>query len=208
MKKQFIVNRQGKDFALYAGLLDQAHTEGLKRIETTLLQVPSEENGHVAIVHAIVETEKGCFSGLGDASPLNVARPMVTVLIRLAETRSKARALRDAINVGMIAFEELTPGGEGAEDDEPGEMPPARPRPAPMRRPAPRSEPAEGDGVGEATAAQIRAIYAIGRNGHNLSEAEIDARCEAEYGRRPDSLTKRQASELISSLQGSSSVRE
>src|SRR5229473_7791123 len=108
MKKEFIVNRQGKDFVLYAGLLDQAHREGLKRINTTLIQAPSDENGQMAIVHAEVETEKGVFSGIGDASPQNVGRMIAPHLIRMSETRAKARALRDAINVGVTALEELS----------------------------------------------------------------------------------------------------
>ncbi|MGH2346647.1 MAG: hypothetical protein ACRDG4_15590, partial [Chloroflexota bacterium] len=107
MKKEFIVNRQGKDFVLYAGLLDQAHREGLKRITTTLVQAPSEDNGQLAICRAEVETEKGVFSGIGDASPANVGRMIAAHTVRMAETRAKARALRDAINVGVTAFEEL-----------------------------------------------------------------------------------------------------
>src|SRR5947209_1760136 len=107
MKREFIVNRQGKDFVLYAGLLDQAHAEGLKRITTTLVQAPLPENGQMAICHAVVETAKGTFSGIGDASPDNVGRMIAMHTIRMAETRAKARALRDAINVGVTAFEEL-----------------------------------------------------------------------------------------------------
>lgn len=107
MKKEFIVNRQGKDFVLYAGLLDQAHREGLKRICTQLLQAPNAENGQLAIAYAEVETEKGVFTGIGDASPQNVSRMIAVHAVRMAETRAKARALRDAINVGVTALEEL-----------------------------------------------------------------------------------------------------
>ena len=116
MKKEFIVSRQGKDFVLYAGLLDQAHREGLKRISTELLQVPSSDNGLMAICRAEVETEKGVFSGIGDASPDNVGRMIAAHTVRMAETRAKARALRDAINVGVTAFEEL-----GDIDEDPSE---------------------------------------------------------------------------------------
>ena len=107
MKKDFLIQRDGKDFVLYAGLLDQAHQEGLKAITTALVQIPNELNGMVAICHATVETEKGTFTGLGDASPTNVTRMMAPHLIRMAETRAKARALRDAVNVGVTAVEEL-----------------------------------------------------------------------------------------------------
>jgi hypothetical protein len=114
VKKEFIVERNGRSFVLYAGLLDLAHERGLKAITTTLVQVPSDLNGHVAIVHATVETSQGTFTGLGDAAPDNVSRMMVPHLIRMAETRAKARALRDAVNVGVTALEEL------GDVDEPG----------------------------------------------------------------------------------------
>ena len=107
MKKEFIVERNGKSFVLYAGLLDQAHERGLKSVTTTLVQIPSDLNGQMAIVHATVETTQGTFTGLGDAAPDNVSRMMVPHLIRMAETRAKARALRDAVNVGVTALEEL-----------------------------------------------------------------------------------------------------
>lgn len=107
MKKEFIVERNGKSFVLYSGLLDLAHERGLKAITTTLVQVPSDLNSLTAIVHATVETSQGTFTGLGDAAPDNVSRMMVPHLIRMAETRAKARALRDAVNVGVTALEEL-----------------------------------------------------------------------------------------------------
>ncbi len=107
MKKEFIITRGEGQFVLYAGLLDEAHRQGLKSITTHLLQIPNESNGMVAICRAVVETEKGTFSGIGDASPQNVNRSMVHHIIRMAETRAKARALRDAVNVGVAALEEL-----------------------------------------------------------------------------------------------------
>src|SRR3712207_2775253 len=113
-----MIERQGKRFVLYAGLLEEAHSRGLRSIETELLQIPKSENGEVAIVKAVVRTEEGKYTGIGDASPENVNRTIAPHLIRMAETRAKARALRDAINVGVTAFEEL--GGEdGAEVVEP-----------------------------------------------------------------------------------------
>ncbi|MGH2354642.1 MAG: hypothetical protein ACRDI2_18275 [Chloroflexota bacterium] len=130
MKKEFIVERDGRNFVLYTGLLDLAHERGLKGITTTLVQVPNEVNGMLAICHATVETEQGTFTGLGDASPSNVNRLMAPHLIRMAETRAKARALRDAVNVGVTALEEL------ADTDEPDEPQPEERRPAPANRPA------------------------------------------------------------------------
>jgi hypothetical protein len=70
----------------------------------------------VAVVKATVEMEASegnrTFSGIGDASPENVGRNIVPHIIRMAETRAKARALRDAVNVGATALEELSDGDD------------------------------------------------------------------------------------------------
>lgn len=123
MREEFMITRQGKQYVLFAGLLDEAHSRGLVGIDTELVQVPEESNGQVAIVKATVQIEdaevgKGSeelrtFSGIGDASPQNVSRNIVPHLIRMAETRAKARALRDAVNVGATALEELSDSDDG-----------------------------------------------------------------------------------------------
>jgi hypothetical protein len=126
MREEFMMTRQGKQYVLFAGLLDEAHSRGLVGIDTELIQVPEDSNGQVAVVKATVQIEdaevgKGSgdpsnlrtFSGIGDASPQNVSRNIVPHLIRMAETRAKARALRDAVNIGATALEELSDGDDG-----------------------------------------------------------------------------------------------
>lgn len=113
MKPEFVIKRQGKDVVLYAGLLAEAHENGLHGIETELLQAPTEDNGRTAIVHAsayMVGPNRDTlrrFDGIGDANAENVGPMIRQHLIRMAETRAKARALRDAINIGMVSLEEL-----------------------------------------------------------------------------------------------------
>jgi hypothetical protein len=126
MREEYMIERQGKKFVLYAGLLEEAHARGLRSIETELLQVPHAENGEVAIARAVVRTEEGKFSGIGDASPGNVSRAIAPHIIRMAETRAKARALRDAINVGVTALEELGDEEEATLSREGARMPAAR----------------------------------------------------------------------------------
>ncbi|MBE0447326.1 MAG: hypothetical protein IBX64_04365 [Actinobacteria bacterium] len=104
---KFVKKIQGKDFVLFEGLLEMAHASGLKRVETQLLQAPHKDNGMLAIVRAVIETDKGVFSALGDASPESAERPMQPHLVRLADTRAIARAMRIAVNVGMTAVEEI-----------------------------------------------------------------------------------------------------
>ena len=131
MREEFMITKGGKRFVLFEGLLDAAHTRGLEEIDTELLQVPGPSNADIAIVKATVRMEDGRkFSGLGDASPQNAARHVAAHIIRLAETRAKARALRDAVNVGVTALKELSETGEAGTDAESGP-----PRPGPARRP-------------------------------------------------------------------------
>lgn len=113
-----IKDRQGRviateDVVTYAGLLSLAHDQGLKKIETALVQLPEEANGHTAVFLAVVETESGIYKGHGDASPDNVASRIIPHIIRMAETRAKARALRDAVNIGVVSIEELALEGNG-----------------------------------------------------------------------------------------------
>lgn len=116
MRDGFLIDRHGKQYVLYAGLLDAAHERGLSSIETEIIQAPTAENGQVAIVHATVEmanmddeaVTQRQFSGIGDASPANVSKQMVPHILRMAETRAKARALRDAVNIGVTALEEVS----------------------------------------------------------------------------------------------------
>jgi len=117
MKQAFIVNipirnRDGnvvgeKQVVKYEGLLARAHEDGLRSIHTELVQIPSKANGDAAIVRAVVVTGRGTFAGIGDATPGNVNARVTGHLLRVAETRAKARALRDAVNIGLLALEEL-----------------------------------------------------------------------------------------------------
>ena len=152
LERRFVIQRDGKDFVLYAGLLDLLHkvSEGYFAIETRLEQVPTQDNGNVAICSARVQVfdpdqpdvVRRLSTGLGDASPGNVSRLMAAHLIRMAETRAKARALRDAVNVGMAAAEELAgdepaPARQAAQEARPASFGgPVGPRPVSPAAPA------------------------------------------------------------------------
>ncbi len=104
---KFIISLKGKSYVTYEGLLDYAHSLGLKSIEVEILQIPNKENNMTAICSATAKTKDTSFTDLGDASPSSVQNILVPHLIRMASTRAKARALRDLTNIGMTAIEEL-----------------------------------------------------------------------------------------------------
>src|SRR5208283_3620266 len=114
LDERFITTIQGKDFCIYAGLLDLALQKGIQVIQVDVVQYPTKENGFEAIAKASVESKDGqTFIECGDANPRNVNPKISGHIIRMAATRAKARALRDFTNVGMTALEEL-----GDPDDE------------------------------------------------------------------------------------------
>ena len=136
-----------REAVVYAELLSKAHEEGLKSIRTELLLTPNDENGRLAIVKAVVEVERGHFEGLGDADPGNVEDFLAPHLIRVAETRAKARALRDAVNVGVVSFEELD-GVSLDRDSSPGSgAQPASRSPRHARTPTPARPRGNGNGT-------------------------------------------------------------
>ena len=192
MREEYMIERQGKRFVLYAGLLEEAHSRGLRSIETDLLQVPEDANGEVAIVRAVVRTEDGKFTGIGDASPENVNRTIAPHVIRMAETRAKARALRDAINVGVTAFEEL-----GGEDG--GEVVESPRGSGGDERPAARVQ--ENRGELPATKKQLNYLEALISDVVDDDGGGMD-KFEEMVGKPIGELTREEASEWISRLSG------
>jgi predicted amidohydrolase YtcJ len=192
VREEYMIERQGKRFVLYAGLLEEAHSRGLRSIETELLQIPRSENGEVAIVRATVRTEDGKFTGIGDAAPGNVNRTIAPHVIRMAETRAKARALRDAINVGVTAFEEL--GGEDGAEVVGTSAPQVYDQDAQQAR----AQREEGRGELPATKKQLNYLEAL------ISDVveEGVGRFEEMVGKPVNELTREEASEWISRLSG------
>ena len=155
LDERFISSIQGRDFVIYAGVLDLAHQRGLRSVVVDAVQYPTAENGMEAICKATVESECGeTFVEWGDANPKNVNTMVVRHILRIAATRAKARALRDFTNIGMTCLEELgdldeVAGNENGGNGNQKKSPPLKfERPAETERPkkpAARKEPAVRD---------------------------------------------------------------
>jgi len=134
VNKDYIINRQGKDYILYAGR-DGAHRNGLKGITTHLVQVGGPDNGGVTVCEATVKMEHGDFTGHGEVGKLD-SKIAMAAPIRMAETRAKARAFRDALNASQYTL-------EGEEEDVPAAEHPKRSTPA-WPKDSDEGPPAEG----------------------------------------------------------------
>ena len=187
-----------RDVVRYAALLNRAHDEGLKSIKTKLVQVPAETNNLVAVATAEVETEKGIFSGTADASPANTTSRMERYLIALAETRAKARALRDAVNIGVVSLEEIV--GENGDGDylsskrEPKEPPRRGKGPFPQKGTNDRGN---GNGMSEAQRRYLFRLLA----GQGIKDEAAHGYLREHVGTDSlASITRQQASSLIEEL--------
>jgi hypothetical protein len=115
VKEKYIIQRNGRDYVLYPGLLDEAHTRFLNFTLTTELL---SETGEQPLVKAVFSGAFGdaegnvvgtiVTNGYGTAGRKGDERGApATAPIEMAETRAKARALRDAVNMGETSAEEL-----------------------------------------------------------------------------------------------------
>jgi len=101
---RFITQIHGKDFIQYAGLLAMAHDRGLVSLSAKFITVSDD----MALAEASAKFEDGkTFMECADASPDNVGAKIRPHFPRMALTRAKARALRDALNISMCSVEEV-----------------------------------------------------------------------------------------------------
>jgi hypothetical protein len=101
---QFVVELHGKQFVTFGGLLAMAHEKGLVSLKADFITVTPE----LALAHAVATFADGrSFEESGDATPGNVNARVKVHYPRMALTRAKARALRDALNISMVCAEEL-----------------------------------------------------------------------------------------------------
>jgi len=108
-----------KPIAKYAQVLAMQH-QFITSILAEIIQLPSAENGGMAVFKCTVTIERDgqdprVFVSHGDAAPDSVSPDMRPNIVRIAETRAKARAIKDAIGfTGLVAEEMSDYSGESA----------------------------------------------------------------------------------------------
>ncbi len=201
---RFITTVSGKEFVLYAGLLDLAHQKGIRKIHVEPEQFPTKENGNVAICKAVVESLNGeVFTEWGDADPGNVNRKIAKHLLRMAATRAKARALRDFSNIGMTCLEEL------ADIEEPAEEPvkvikksSASKSGKSSDRKKAKSGSEKPDERKQPSAAQLKAIENLAKR-RGISPEDLDEMCVVQFGCGYQYIPPSDAAVFIRTLQQS-----
>jgi len=111
------------DYVVFEQLLEEAHKKFKNLSIKTTVMVSDESDGKKLqelldkgfVVRAIVKTEKGIYTAYGYATPENTTKIVKDALLRMAETRAVARALRFATGIGKTLKEDLI---EPSEKDE------------------------------------------------------------------------------------------
>jgi len=98
-----------KKFVKFSGLLDTAHTNGLKTLTVKEMHVDFEKGSAWCWMRAVkVEGDKEMgFDGVGSGTQENCGDFVKKHFVEMAQTRAAGRALRNMLNIDMVAFEEL-----------------------------------------------------------------------------------------------------
>jgi hypothetical protein len=177
-KNEELVKVQGKIYPVVGGRLRLAHDENKSlSIETNVVQYGEEST----VIQASVKTEKGTFTGLGNASTKR-DRVLANAILELAETRAIARALRFAgYGVEYTGFEEVVDTKNQVSDEL-------------LQKDEKQKKPEV------ATKAQISTIFSIAKN-LSISNDELRELIQDKTGKSfSKDLSKHDASQIISFL--------
>ena len=178
-KSEELVKVQGKTYPVVGGRLRLAHDENKSlTIDTNIVHYGDD----YAVVQAHVKTEKGSFTGLGNAS-VKRDRVLANAILELAETRAIARALRFAgYGVEYTGFEEVGNEPKTLQPDTPAEE---DPKSSEKLIPEP------------ATKTQLNTIFSIAKN-INMTNEDLRVLMQEKTGKNySKELSKKDASIII-----------
>jgi hypothetical protein len=109
----------------YRDVLNFAHKAGMVGMRTGLIPSLCDITAGIYTAHATASFADGTtWDGIGDANPLNTNRMVAPHVARMAETRAKARALGDALNLDVNFADEF--GGDTADAEDSATFTPRR----------------------------------------------------------------------------------
>ena len=200
---------QTRTFPVVGGRLRLAHEQN----DSLSLQTEMVNwDGEYAVFKCCAVTGKGQYIGYGTANSQRDAK-LADSLVELAETRSIARALRFAgFGLEFCSAEEIAHLPEGGLEPQPS--PNKQPAPAfpedngngkrdakaPSGAPAETKSKPQSCGIGQATQAQCRALYALTKRA-NYQDADIGEMLGRFEVSRFEDLSRQSASQLIGHLQ-------
>jgi hypothetical protein len=102
----------GKLHPTYTFVRQEAEKHGLVSLECKVVQYPSAENGQLAVVEATAtfpgpDGRERVFTEIGDCDNSNCNARIAPHKVRMAATRAKGRAMRDALCITEALVEEL-----------------------------------------------------------------------------------------------------
>lgn len=177
-RNEELVKVQGKVYPIVGGRLRLAHDENKSlSIETGVVNYNEEST----VVQATIKTEKGTFTGLGNAS-VKRDRILSNAILELAETRAIARALRFAgYGVEYTGYEEVGESKNVVADEQLQKVEEQK-----------KSE--------AATKAQINTIFSIAKN-LNISNDDLRELIQDNTGKSfSKDLSKKDANNIINML--------
>jgi hypothetical protein len=200
---------QTRTFPVVGGRLRLAHEQN----DSLSLQTEMVNwDGEYAVFKCCAVTGKGQYIGYGTANSQRDAK-LADSLVELAETRSIARALRFAgFGLEFTSAEEMSHvAAADSEKEQTGNKEPApvfpedngngkRDAKAPSGATAETGSKPKSGGIGQATQAQVRALFALSRKA-NYQDADIGEMLARFDVSRFEDLTRESASQLIGNLQ-------
>jgi hypothetical protein len=188
-KNEELVKVQGKIYPVVGGRLRLAHDENkLLSIETSILHYKDDS----VVIQARITTEKGIFSGIGNASTKR-DRVLANAIIELAETRAIARSLRFAgYGVEYTGFEEV---GEAKNLESESKQ-------------QNEADTSEENAPSLASKSQLNTIFSLAQN-INMSTEELRVLMQEMTGKNySKELSKKDASSIINFLKQKESTVE
>ena len=117
------IGKQGQKAYTFEAVRTVAQQHGFVGNDLEIIETPTKENAFTAVViariHMMEDDAVRTYTGIGDANPNNLTSATKKAVIRMAETRSMARAFRNALQVGEAVFEEY----DGSTEDSPPKNP-------------------------------------------------------------------------------------